>query len=625
MSDPRIRRLERLAAEGDRDAYDELLIELYRNGELERRSQEGDHEARDMLHYARLAVGEKSNYSVRAYTLIDQIRDGTAPPYLEWATEFSQNDFRDAFDPENTDMRSALSGRFLIVERGVVHSYDELWFHTVDTHEDLLRYLENRTYMLDWPNPAPWYPIGIVDLLFMEPLDYKTCVEVVGLRGKRYGPHCGRYRIYSPTEQEHFGITASVQNNPARSDFHAFQAQELLEEVRLNRDFLDTIFELNQSRTLTPYAIAVIRKRMNRQADQVLELDPEDHRLQISAGSLREIPDFIERGSGMDLEIALDDSEAGLRTFIGTWPPRGYRRPRKNPIDDFEEFDYYHGTTKWKLPKIRERGLVYPFLGSETSESWCWGGHYSTDPKTRRLLGVEVPDPDLLVPDYNLMDPYERYWVLGVAPEEYFDVRSVFGTPEGDAWLIEGAKKYGKRYVDDYECGGVASIYLGTIPWKNIQVVRRARENPNKGDERLRELERAAQTGSIEDRRHYVDELLRRGILEEGDRVPGPFWSPHQFADPAYTYLHTSYYPAEQERFTGRIWRSFYDFYHYPGMDKGARSWDQDLIARYGDREGSYSSNDLYFLRESAGASALSPLGREKRRIALELLGPQSE
>lgn len=262
-----------------------------------------------------------------------------------------------------------------------------------------------------------------------------------------------------------------MRHNPARSDFQAFQAQELLEEIRLNRDFLDVIFELNEEagygRSLSPGQIYVIRNRMERQADQVLELDPTDHALGISASALREIPGYIERGSDMFLRMALDDSETGLEVFIAGWPPRGYQR------------------------------------------------------------------------------------------------------------------------------------------------------NPG-GDERLRELERTAQTGSIEDRRRYVDELMRRGLLQEGDRVPGPFWKPGFLEDTSvYEYLHTSYFPARQDRFTGPIERSFYDFYHYRGPGKVRPVWDQDLLARHGNREDQYSSNSLEHLTHTG---KLSPLGLEKRRIAEEIL-----
>lgn len=132
---------------------------------------------------------------------------------------------------------------------------------------------------------------------------------------------------------------------------------------------------------------------------------------------------------------------------------------------------YYHGTREEHLAKIRAKGLSYPFLASEPSQAECWGRNYSTDPQRRdvRILEVEIDDESRVVPDFNLMDADDRHTALGVEPGEYYDVRDDLLGGEED--LIEARRRFGSSSVYDPECGGEASIYLGTVPPESIREV----------------------------------------------------------------------------------------------------------------------------------------------------------
>jgi hypothetical protein len=147
------------------------------------------------------------------------------------------------------------------------------------------------------------------------------------------------------------------------------------------------------------------------------------------------------------------------------------RRKRRNP---------YHGTQKDKLRSIREHGLSYPFLSSNEDQAACWGRGYAQGAHEARVLEFDVPDEYLVVPDFNIMEPYDREQVLGISPEEHYDVRESLGNSDDE--LLEAADEYyrlrGRNWVHDNECGGEASIYLGTVPWGDVRVVRR--RNPVK-------------------------------------------------------------------------------------------------------------------------------------------------
>lgn len=167
--------------------------------ELKRRSAAGDPQAERELHEIEVRAGvfEEPDYFERAVEVIEQLHNETAPDWLAMAQQFSQHDFRLHMGGGTEPWRDSLSKRFLVIERGVVHSAEDLWFHSFDTYEEVLRYLEENSYMQNWPHdPLPWYAVGIVDLLFMEPLDYRTCVDLRDAQGNVYGPHCGEYRIY---------------------------------------------------------------------------------------------------------------------------------------------------------------------------------------------------------------------------------------------------------------------------------------------------------------------------------------------------------------------------------------------------------------------------------------------
>lgn len=191
---------------------------------------------------------------------------------------------------------------------------------------------------------------------------------------------------------------------------------------------------------------------------RALVLAIRDGKMNYSDGSWRD----YRRRAGADVREA-------MRRAIVSWITGGLlpKEPSlaANPT-------YYHGTREEHLEKIREDGLSHPFLASEVEQARCWGRSYSNDPggSDVRVLEVEIPDEDMgnVVPDYNLMDPHDRHRILGVKPDDYFDVRSEL---HRHRWLRNRAHKAGINSVPDRECGGEASIYLGDVPPEQVSLV----------------------------------------------------------------------------------------------------------------------------------------------------------
>ncbi len=187
---------------------------------------------------------------------------------------------------------------------------------------------------------------------------------------------------------------------------------------------------------------------------------------------------------------------------------------------------YYHGTRDEHMDSIMKKGLVYPFLSSEESQARCWGKNYSTKGgRDVRILEVEIDDEARVVPDFNLMDEDERKEALGIEPGEYFDVRSELLGGEDD--LIEAGRRFGSNSVYDRECGGEASIYLGTVSPENLREVgredeeTRLEENPQPEDVYRERWER---TGDPGHGLRYVAELEKGGFSRK-------LWRFHHAAD----------------------------------------------------------------------------------------------
>lgn len=137
----------------------------------------------------------------------------------------------------------------------------------------------------------------------------------------------------------------------------------------------------------------------------------------------------------------------------------------------------YHGTRKELLRSIRREGLVRPFVSSDESQAWCWADGYAEGHGEGRVLEFDVEHPEWLIPDFNFVEPVDRERLLGVDPDAHFDVRDWLGDEGSEDALMAAADEYGRSWAYDSDCGGKASIYLGTVPWEDVRVVRR-RGNP---------------------------------------------------------------------------------------------------------------------------------------------------
>lgn len=137
----------------------------------------GDRESIVRLHMARLRAGT-ADYSEEAADFLKMLRGDQALPLWipAWVRNLNWRDF------DGAKAEHGLSGRFLIISKGVVMSVDDAWADTANTEGEASIFVLKKMFE-DWPDSAPWYAILIVDLLLMEPLRWRFSVEVQGSGG----------------------------------------------------------------------------------------------------------------------------------------------------------------------------------------------------------------------------------------------------------------------------------------------------------------------------------------------------------------------------------------------------------------------------------------------------------
>lgn len=202
--------------------------------QLEREAAQGDPAARDALHYALLRAGRPPDYTAQGMRILDALGGrGTLPAhlahYLAPLSAYDQSEWRAGgpYPPRHF-------GRFLILTTGVVHSAAELWPESVQDEARIPDVVEAQLF-LDWgwdpgEGPLPWHTRAVVDLLFMQPYDYRVCVETRRTDGP--GPRgCGDWRA----------PPLVLERNPRRSGEARFR-----EAVR-RKDWARAIAELKRA------------------------------------------------------------------------------------------------------------------------------------------------------------------------------------------------------------------------------------------------------------------------------------------------------------------------------------------------------------------------------------------
>lgn len=178
----------RARARGERSNPDEGLRRL------ERRAAQGDRDAADALHYELLRVGQPRDYAAEATDLLDALEAGE--PFPDWLpaplrelseAEYSQNELRRGGQLERRPIRPV--GRFLVLQTGVCASSGDLWIESTQRESEVPG-LIRRQVTLDYPDALPWFALEVVDLLFMELLDFRYCAQA-RRRGGKPETECG--------------------------------------------------------------------------------------------------------------------------------------------------------------------------------------------------------------------------------------------------------------------------------------------------------------------------------------------------------------------------------------------------------------------------------------------------
>jgi hypothetical protein len=153
----------------------------------------------DRLHHAQVRAGRPRDYTPETTAVLDCLaaRSPCPIPLPDWAYQLDQDDIRwyIRWDAEHGKRSRHASGRYMALFKGVVASSEQLWVHSADTLEALARLIQEQA-ILDYPDTIPWFPVYVVDRLFMEPIDWRFCAEVRRAgQSKAEATHCREWEL----------------------------------------------------------------------------------------------------------------------------------------------------------------------------------------------------------------------------------------------------------------------------------------------------------------------------------------------------------------------------------------------------------------------------------------------